>query len=1852
MDTIPGDRLGRLRILGEESGVLLPQYPSSPLPRPEHPPSYRSDNDVFVAEELLKRQRAADSDTQQSRGGLSRAFTTKKKSWEYKEIYGALYAHVTNAGSPGVAEALITRLNLLGGNLNLTQKSRTSLLSRRKSLDLAERSQILQVAVKNRHLEMVEVLLPYADALSLDTALPISMRNGTREITELLIRYGASASQTAAGQDAFRNACTSGGQPELIAMIMGSEGRPPASTVSQAMVEATKAGCLDTVMQLSQSTADSNHDRCAALKAAVDLGRRDIVLALILGRWPPQQPGINEAFEQLMRLQSINPNEKTAMAEILLCAGAGGDLVAEALIHASATYNLELVHLLVSYGASIEYHDAIALRKAVSKGKVDLVQVLMGGSSSLSPVHATECVELLPKNIPFADRFTFLECFLRKGAAGSSLDEALVDSSEAGDVESVRLLVTPEFPGAHTIENHDSRKPSRSKTPEGHEMASTDFKGALALQIAVKKGHIEISDLILTKKRPSPIAMAQVFPSTLNLPRPERYRIIDLFLRVGLSGPCVDSALSGVIEEQLPPHRDDKLIALFLRSTLDVNFNDGQSITSAIAQRDVPLIERLLSLKPTQQTVAKAVPKAMGLNDQRLRLQIINMLLMTGAALEGTQVSLALSEAIMTNPIDKELIKLLLQRGNADVNIDNGSLVECAAKHPDPEVLGLVIALGRPNEKSLEQALAVTGKLQTSSMKADKMKSILTILNRKQSSNTVNDMLIEEVKILLQTPDNRNLSTLKTLLANGADINHSKGESLGRVVAKADMQLLETLLTAPLQPDTLSWVMPHALRVQDSMDRLAFARKILDCGMLPNPANQALIHAVQKHPDDLPLINALLSRANTKDGMALIESIKTEKYEVTELILGKKSFSSDVLNIGFAEATKVKNKRIRSMSCNSLLKAGASGEVVSEALLTAASANDLDFGNMLVKNGGSAEHKNGQAIVEACKSGAVDVLEMLLGGNKKISESTLQRGFQAATQVGDLKKRAEIFKLLLGLGVSGDVVDIQLVSATRYGDEGKDLVRLLLKHGATPDFCDGEAVERAVRSAFLGNLELLLGIEDVGGDQKKPSSHTLVKGLDASWDLQRDTRFTVIEWIFRAGKPSPNAMHLALVRAITESEPEERLIRLLLSHGASPVVNGCQVLINATATVSPEMFGELLCDSRVRAGDASLTFAKAFQPSAVDTWLSERGLEIAKQLLIKGASGDGIGSILIVILKQHANAPQSLTNDFADLLLKHGADVNYNQGEALRLATKRGDAELLARLLCEKPNTESLTLAFAEIFDAQISEEEIYENIKIFAEYHDGQSQLDVMFAYPGSEPVIVRAMSQFPRSTKIVGALFDVGFYHEQMLRYRVIDEVEEEETVNILMWTLLQPQKKISTGVIDVLIDRGAKVNFETAISRVTPLMLAVRTRRQDVVKSLLVAGAEVDVTDILGNSPLSLASALNPKDLSIAIMSNLLAAGGASTNDGSLHNAARELNLQAMQVLVEYGHDPDFPSPLHGGRSALGELCLHAADTNDMTLKGEKAMERAIEFLLKSGSDITIQSGGKSVLLLSFESTNPLTTAKVLLRAALWKYMNKPFNQYNDGQYTYSPTMYVQRVLPDSDHKVELITLLRAYRGVDIYYANSGPQPSDAVGMPSHIELEEQERRSRADRLQKENEDHALAIQRNRELAAVQAQIWANQAELEEARKKRAHGADLAAIRERARVEEDIFNSALRQQREKQNTDLQHQDRLTKASVTRARAIGDAEMAVEGQKQTKLLQWERDMGNERVGNASQLSNIRLREREEIERFDKAADVRFKTRIGEQKKLVDSQTMLAANLNNGPGGRPPGFVRELGFE
>ena len=708
--------------------------------------------------------------------------------------------------------------------------------------------------------------------------------------------------------------------------------------------------------------------------------------------------------------------------------------------------------------------------------------------------------------------------------------------------------------------------------------------------------------------------------------------------------------------------------------------------------------------------------------------------------------------------------------------------------------------------------------------------------------------------------------------------------------------------------------------------------------------------------------------------------------------------------------------------------------------------------------------------------------------------------------------------------------------------------------------------------------------------------------------MSRETRRTAIEWLFEAGLQVTSELHLTLIEVVNEEDIDADLIDFLLDHGASPLHNRGKAIIDTAARTSTHILGRLL-KGVDPSDELDHILTSTFKREDADIWFSSDGATVLQILLDNSPGKRTSGATLTTILELASTKPHELVDSFVMTLVSHGVDANYDQGKPLRLAASAAQLSWVDALLGGEPSSdptpETLSIALSHVFDNdELDEDDAIALISALVDYDKDGTRIDVMYPHPIQSPILVLALERYPRSVEILQLLLDAGYYHDQIVLCHVLPDVEEEP-VTLLTWALLQPQKRISTAVLDLLLSRGAKVNFETKITRISPIMLAIRSRRQDVVKSLLDHGAEVDgITDATGASPLAMAVGLGG-DVSIQIMTNILAAG-ASRNDGSLHNAARELNLPALQVLMKYGHDPDFPSPLHGGRTALAEVCRHAAGSNNslpLDAARERTLEKVMTHLIENGSDIAIKSDNKSALHLSLESSEPVITTRTLLKSGMWKHVNKPFNLYTDGTHTYSPTLYVRRILR-THHSEQLYWLLRANRCEDIFYAHEGAQPEGAVGLPPDILAQERARKARLARLAMEQEDHAIAISRMRALADIQAQIHRAQADYEALTRKGKQREELQALEERAKLEESLFEGSMRRKREEQKADVAHEKAVTEEKLGRCRAVSEMELEAEGRKAAALFDWEEKMGIQRVENARALHAIRVAESQDMVR------------------------------------------------
>lgn len=329
-----------------------------------------------------------------------------------------------------------------------------------------------------------------------------------------------------------------------------------------------------------------------------------------------------------------------------------------------------------------------------------------------------------------------------------------------------------------------------------------------------------------------------------------------------------------------------------------------------------------------------------------------------------------------------------------------------------------------------------------------------------------------------------------------------------------------------------------------------------------------------------------------------------------------------------------------------------------------------------------------------------------------------------------------------------------------------------------------------------------------------------------------------------------------------------------------------------------------------------------------------------------------------------------------------------------------------------------------------------------------------------------------------------------------------------------------------------------------------LAIESGRHRIVECLIDAGADIDLADENNITPLNLATLKNDKTSMQALIN-----ASVSPNDGSLHDAARMVNADAVNLLLQSGHDANFPSLRHDGRPPLFELCLQAPayfqQSPETAQQKEKQAKKAIQTLIQGGAftnEQLPQAGNRSILIHALDSLNPYMMSKAFLECGQYNYINEDFNLFTDGKYTYSPTKYVEKgkCRGSNVQTQSLVRLLSSFNAVHRYWKNEGPQPDDMENPPLEIELAEKERKAVADRKRKEEEELRRKIEEQQREIDEQRRKIAMEQEIAQAKQKRedmifrqrqahdqaVHAANIAKENDRLKIQQAKDAQALSQ------------------------------------------------------------------------------------------------------------------------
>ncbi|CZT51702.1 uncharacterized protein RSE6_12887 [Rhynchosporium secalis] len=1808
----PKQRSRRLDQIAKEAGVIL-EIDLTTL-TPQKTLTFKVSDDEGKADEILGQLKIEDSVGRPQSKGLRRFSGRISKSlYTYDELYSALSRVVSDNGSAGVVEVLLGRFNAVEGNINLSRRASISVIKRIRNTDSAEqRGRLIHTATELGRSDLVQLLAPHADQSSLDQALQIAIEKRDLESVETLLRYGANS---ALYDETFISAAQDG-DAELLSLLLRASMRVSEDCMTWSLLSATTCGSLDAVLLLTRAGANADYDNAAALMCAVEMNRLDLAVAIITSPNAPSGENLDSILGNMFTTIT-SPATKILLVEVLLCGGPTGNATSEALFKATLLANVEMIQLLLAYQADVNLEGASALAHAIQRNRGDLVSVLLQ-SQTLKPEYASELVQHIPRGCESTDRIAILSVLLEHGASGTYCNELLIVVAEHNDLDTAELLVSY------------GRDQSES-------VCSVNYNAARCLQIAISNNHLEMVKVLALKGKPTRFSLAKSFSYIPpNICKDDYFMLVQTLLRGGAQGVEVNEALHDAVTGN---HKSSRMVELLVQFGAEVS---DETLFACVSNGAIDILAFLTKGNIKSTSCAEAITIAIKAHSNGIRFQLVRLLLSpaTSAGPDVPQIASAVITVLQNTPEDIKLLDLLCREGKANINHDHGLAVVLAAKHMNPMTLEIILQDEGclPNLQTIERGLRCALDLPLTDV--DRRNKIDILLRRGKPQDAMDQALINEIESSLATKD---FSVIESLLTAGADINAYGGRAL--CLATSRKSIADLIVASRPNQQTLSAGLASAMSLQEPA-RHAMCEQLLAAGASGEEIHRSLCIAAMEGPTALPLIRLLLPHAdvNFNDGEVFRVVIREVFSEALDLLLSLHPIMPSPMTkaIAFHEAMEIKDREGRLKLVGRLLKSRIPEPVIADGLIVAVSFGEIELVNVLLQAGASVDFKLGAAIHSAVSSGNNVILKLLAA--KKPTLATLSSAFEGASAI---KSQPEVYFLiletLLGAGLRGPSIDAALLDAVRGGDQEMKISELLFREGASLEWRDGEALAIATQLGSMNMVQLLL--------ERPAPQHVLARSWDIATQLPKDHRYRVVELLLQAGKAVDQHVSNALTAATKETPSDRNLIKILLNAG---VFDQGESMVYAAMSRDLRTL-TLLSNSPKATETISSTFHKATSTGIL--WQSATGLAIVELMLKKGACGDSVGEALCQAMERLETGSDVLAADFVEVFLRYGADFNYKRGLVLQRAARQINNDVIEKLL-PFANVESKAMSMPYLFGSGNDKTSVQQALEAFKESLSGEEQdAIVMFKHPDLElqPVLFQALEKYPRDTTILRTLLDIGYSPNQ---WQMGGDELNPEHWPILCWALNQPEKKISTAVIEILIDEGASINhrFKTGV---TPLTLAIQNQRADVVLKLLNKGANVTQPDAEGITPLNLAGSFTNTD----IMGYILQAG-AETDDGSLHDVSRQLRCDAMRTLIKNGHEVDFPSDRHEGRSALAELCLRAMDDSPSPAK----LEGAIQCLIVNDANIREASySGKTIFHYALDSSDPSTILAVLLKL-MWKFINEDAFLFTDNKYTYSLTKYVEKGLfaGPQKQKEELLQLLRNKRAKDRFWANSidGVQPEDYCNGPPHIEAEVRLQKTRLKRLAEQKEDTQRAIELKRAAVAGEVEIMHLITEAELARERQKGQVERELLTEKAATALQLEKSADAQRdtmlTQKHTREEGHQRQLRDILIATQQAITAEEFEKErtsSMMQIEFLERRTQIEEASIRERVDIENNGIRMRlaiegggyEEQEKFHAKQYEREMARIKMQKQLVAGQTTLAGTLQGGRlNQRQIGFITE----
>ncbi|KAE8447101.1 hypothetical protein EG329_011085 [Mollisiaceae sp. DMI_Dod_QoI] len=553
-----------------------------------------------------------------------------------------------------------------------------------------------------------------------------------------------------------------------------------------------------------------------------------------------------------------------------------------------------------------------------------------------------------------------------------------------------------------------------------------------------------------------------------------------------------------------------EVVQLFVRHGASVDYDSAKALHYAISNLHLELIKILLSSQspPSIQNSSAAVTTTMQLQDTGSRLEIIRLLHSAGAG--GTQVDIALTDAVKIKPFDQpssDLLRVLLEMG-ADVNYENGQAVQHAAKRGKLGILKVLLHTN-PSTTTLSRAYKTAFRLKSGS----RGKVVPLIL---KAGMPIGDEVNESLVTLVKEPaPDREL--IQIFLQNKASVLFNQGQCLVEAGLAMDVQTFKMLLdvipcihnTAEFISSILTNIFHQTQKEVWNSEGLSIMKMLLNSDVLTNTLDETLIFAVNaphsvvsESHETLDFVNILLRKGadvNYKNGFVLQKAAEFGMLEIIGVLVGEKC-SALTLNTAFPYLLASNNlvpedfilamtalfygdgktfdREFRHPLLEPLIFLALKRYPESKLLLQAL----LDVGVLADQVVLSEEHAHGLGeeyitpllwvIAQPVTSIQTDLTRMLLGYGANPNFYTANSGTTPLLVVTKAKNHA-IMKILIDAGAEASLADNSDTSPLWYASRENDIeaVKMLLNAGATKN--DG-SLHEASHHLHIKTVNMLL----------------------------------------------------------------------------------------------------------------------------------------------------------------------------------------------------------------------------------------------------------------------------------------------------------------------------------------------------------------------------------------------------------------------------------------------------------------------------------------------------------------------------------------------------------------------------------------------------------------------------------------------------------------------------------------------------------------------------------------------------------------------------------------------------------